>query len=455
MLTNTVQSWHSSPVNSPQLALQAENLHILLSHTTGRDVNLCKSVLSAAVLEYPPCRLINWGMHSQGSVVKPANSLGVLRYLEGLPSEKDDDLVLIGRGNELWFQLRPTVLLSRYHQARDIEERRFASRFGKMNAKVHGIHHSIIFAASKICEGEGVMKETCDAAPESPLPHDMYGVNTDTAVGRDEHSNFRPRYPDSGLVIGPVNALRDFYKQVCARQNDTAAHDMQGVEAEIVNTMWAEQQRYRRSVLPAQRPWSQPFMDGLGADQSKASGKDYEQAADEGADASDGEYGLAIDYSSSIAHYTASSRDDARQLENQKMLVPGSEQDCKSHLESMPKDILASEPPDRKTSWKSVMLYTQTCTGKIPAVIHNSETGVREALAWRNLWFYPYLQKWRENKRREGRGDPLGAPAEASDEGTEDGRNVNNGAAWVSDKEKIEWWDLCEGQGFEKGLFDW
>ena len=280
----------------------------------------------------------------------------------------------------------------------------------------------------------------------------MYGVNTDTAVGRDEHSSFRPRYPDSGLVMGPVRALRDFYKQVWTRQNTTAAHDMGRVEGEIVSTMWAEQQRYRDSVLPAQRPWSQPLMDELSTGRSKASG---EQAATEGVEAMGREYGLALDYSSSIAHYTASSRDDARQLEDQKMLDPGSEQDCKPHLKSMPKDILASRPPDRETNWKSVMLYTQTCTGQIPAVIHNSESGVREALAWRNLWLYPYLQKWRDNKRHEGRSQPPGAAVGAGEEGMEDVKNVNNGAAWVGDREKIEWWDLCEGQGFEKGLFDW
>ena len=190
-----MQSWHSASVVTQQLTLQAENLHILLSHTTGRNVNLCKSILSASVLEYPPCRLVDWGTQAQ------ADSLGVLRYLERLPPEKDDDLVLVGRANELWFQLRPTVLLSRYHQVRAEEERRFASRFGKMNAKAHGIHHSIVFAASKVCKGQGVTNETCHSAPESSLPRDMYGVNTDTAVGRDEHSSFRPRYPDSLSLI--------------------------------------------------------------------------------------------------------------------------------------------------------------------------------------------------------------------------------------------------------------
>lgn len=92
---------------------------------TSADVNTCKTILSAAVLNYSTPTLVNWqhqyndpGLASGGSHL--AKIPGVLRYLSDLGPENDNDLIVVIDGYDVWFQLTPGMLLARFH---DINQR--------------------------------------------------------------------------------------------------------------------------------------------------------------------------------------------------------------------------------------------------------------------------------------------------------------------------------------------
>jgi hypothetical protein len=91
----------------------------LLAPATQTDLNLCKVILSAAILNYSMPTLVNWNrkydnpdLSSGGSHL--AKIPEILEYLTMLGPEYNDDLVLIVDGYDTWFQLKPDVLLSRY-----------------------------------------------------------------------------------------------------------------------------------------------------------------------------------------------------------------------------------------------------------------------------------------------------------------------------------------------------
>src|SRR4051794_38061721 len=89
----------------------------LLIPATSSGAGLCKNVFSAAALDYPTPRLINWKMHySSGDRfggLHIAKITGTLDYLNSLGPESDQELVLMVDGFDMWFQLPPSVLIDR------------------------------------------------------------------------------------------------------------------------------------------------------------------------------------------------------------------------------------------------------------------------------------------------------------------------------------------------------
>ena len=130
-------------------------------------------------------------------------------YLEQISEPGgDDDLVLLADGYDTWFQLRPDVLITRYHAMNHAANARLKQRLGKRTVKDLEINQRVIFGASKVCSNQPHTL-ACFPIPEPYTPKDLYGGNTDTVIGRNKHYSFRPRYLASGYLIGPVRDLRD------------------------------------------------------------------------------------------------------------------------------------------------------------------------------------------------------------------------------------------------------
>lgn len=123
-------------------------------------------------------------------------------------SASEDDLVLLADGYDTWFQLRPDVLISRYYAMNHAANQRLRKRLGKKTVNKMNINQRVIFGASKACSNQHHTL-ACFPVPEPYTPRDLYGGNTDSVIGRNEHYSKRPRYLASGYIMGPVRDLRE------------------------------------------------------------------------------------------------------------------------------------------------------------------------------------------------------------------------------------------------------
>lgn len=130
------------------VTLPPANLHVLIP-ASRPDVNLCKALISAGILNYPSPVIINWnqsfddpGLVEGGSHL--AKISGVHEYVANLDGSHDEDLVLMVDGYDLWFQLRPQTLVDRYFDINRRADKRISSELG-LDAATKGIRQEIIF----------------------------------------------------------------------------------------------------------------------------------------------------------------------------------------------------------------------------------------------------------------------------------------------------------------------
>ena len=192
-------------------------MHVILPATL-QDINLCKTLVGLHVLGYPTPTLLGWGDRAERmySVDEGAHILSKitrsLEYLEYLPVDRDNDLVLMVDSYDTWFQLRPEVMLSRYHHLNKMANKRLRQRLGGGAIRAGGIKQSVIFGASKTCSNQP-HTIGCYPVPDPFTPSNMFGGNTDTMMGLTEHSSKRPKYLASGFMLGPVKDVRDILRR--------------------------------------------------------------------------------------------------------------------------------------------------------------------------------------------------------------------------------------------------
>lgn len=195
------------------------NFHVLIP-ASHEDVNLCKTLLSAAILGYPTPVVINWEKaFDDSNFVEGGSHLGkitgVLDYLESLPKKSDDDAVLMIDGYDIWLQLRPQTLLDRYFDINRRADERIRSELGPKVTEKHEIRQEIVFGCQKRCWPWTFDDPPCYAVPNSTLPTDIFGSRTDTPSDNEENPyiNNRPRFLVSGTAVGTVRAFRRLFRQ--------------------------------------------------------------------------------------------------------------------------------------------------------------------------------------------------------------------------------------------------
>lgn len=181
---------------------------------------MCKTLLTGAILGYPVPTLIAWKetfdqQHLLGGGSHVAKISRVLEYLEKMPESMDHELIFmmdaygpcepfrpmqIGTADcttDIWFQLPPEVLVSRYHSINKKANQRLRARLGNAYDAEH-IRQTIIFGAGKRCAPNQMHTVACYPIPEAPLPDDLYGANTDTVMGKNKYTSLKQRYLNSG-----------------------------------------------------------------------------------------------------------------------------------------------------------------------------------------------------------------------------------------------------------------
>ncbi|KAK9462444.1 uncharacterized protein V1516DRAFT_603893, partial [Lipomyces oligophaga] len=170
---------------------------------TNSHFNFCRSLYSALINDYPAPTLINFGKQF------PSPQLGRVFKISGIADYlhqklKPSQYALILDGYDVWAQLPFSTL-------RNV----LVDENSPVNRSV------ALFGADKKCWPNAFSSPACTNVPESTLPKDAFGADTDDdsvlRPNRQRYIHMRPRWLNSGTIIGPVSVLRDIYDQA----NDT------------------------------------------------------------------------------------------------------------------------------------------------------------------------------------------------------------------------------------------
>jgi hypothetical protein len=400
--------------------------HVLIPANKGSP-EVCKTIFSAALLDYPTPRLINWGKEYEDPDVAYggahiAKIEGVLEFLNLLGPPSDEEMVLIIDGFDTWFQLRPSTLLDRYHAINDRANKRIAARIGSagMKSTERPIRQTVVFAAQKRCWPASQDDSECYAVPESDLPTDIYGPLTDQDSGDQEapFTKYRQRYLNSGTIMGPVGDIKRIFNAALVKAKEQPAS--RGSDQAAFAALFGAQE-YQRELIRAehltswQKFWAKLYHDGrdeILTDHPTHKKPELATSSDPLAN----EYGIGLDYRSELSLPTVFSEDDAIWLSHSsaadirsaatKAGVPIPDPPRVSHL---PQDIVQSTPPfwtsdytggarvPASKSWADISLFTNLWTGVSPVTIHHNAHayGLKSRLrtTWRETWYFPYLRE--------------------------------------------------------------
>ena len=464
------------------------------------NANLCKTLLSSFVLSYPSPTLVNYGKLFDGEGWDNGTHIGKIQgtydFLSTARHVKDDDLVLIIDGYDVWFQLPPQIMIKRYHKMMDNADKRLRTRYGMAPAEKHGkgtnkeptqrYSQKVLFAADKICWPNPTDDPACAAVPYSTLPKDTYGPDTD----KDPKAfHNRPRFLNSGTVIGRVADVRAVYKSAIRKiEENRGTIGDQFVFAEIFG-----EQEYQREILrlTAQGPggrWLDWISNALGNTESPllanrtinnmtvVPGKDYE-------------LGIGLDYESGLFQTMTHSDGDIE-------FISYNDTSILSHIEEkhpslgslpdwLPMDIQRANPPftysspgnqsdfrkeglllpwsekldavSKEPEWSEVSLATNVYAGSIPTLLHFNGDKSPLSSWWPRMWF---SSKSRALLRRYIRSTQSKEAAYAAATGgktwwdTRGGR----GGVWTDHATWMEWGQVCkktEDEVFADGKGRW
>ena len=205
----------------------SSNIHLIVPATHGNKY-FCQFLISSVILNYPTPVLVNWDSpekdDSPQRYVTKVDSISA--YLDQFPATKDNDLVLIADGFDVWFQLPPDVLIRRYFKTIELHNKRLASTLGSSARRKNDIRQSILFSADKACgPRENGNWVGCWAVPQSTMPMYSYGPYNDTLFDDAKQNSFhaRPRWLSAGMMIGPVQDLKILYQETSKLMH--AEHD--------------------------------------------------------------------------------------------------------------------------------------------------------------------------------------------------------------------------------------
>ena len=369
---------------------------------------------------YPTPTIINWGrvfddenLTQGGSHI--AKISGVLQFLKTLDASHDEDLVVVVDGYDIWFQLGPQVLIDRYHELVREANARIESRLGKKAVKELNIHQAIFFGAQKECWPGGDDDMNCYAAPNSTLPEDIYGPDTDTLIDNEQNPSirFRPRYMNSGTVMGSLAEMRKFYERSMFKFNENANF---GSDQSIFAGILGEQE-YQREVIRLRyrtkrqewKMWYDKYFYGIEEHTIlDPHPTRYKMEPVEGAPY---EFGVGLDYTSSLGQATVFAEYDSdwvlfndtttivEAYDNMNITSPGAYEINDDVANSLPPfwttSRLSISLPTQQT-WQDVNMYTNLYTGISPAIIHHNAhrdnlKNLREGV-WNKMWFQPHIR---------------------------------------------------------------
>lgn len=358
-------------------------MHLLIVSDKS-SASFCKTMLSAAILGYPTPVVVNWSgdlpeiLEIPKREGVPSMAEGVIEYLAKLDTSHDDDIMVVLEGESI-MQLRASTLVERFFSVNQRANQRITKNWGKAAAR-NGIRQEVLFGAQKECNRLSANDAACYGAPASTLPAKLYGDDTDVEGGDDDNrfDHFRPRFMDSGSMVGTVAGLRKVFKAAAAQGSGKDDNE----KKVSLQRIFGRQQSYRE-VLRRK----------AGLKKNKSFTKDHLAKMRETLTTNPNgtyEFGIGLDYASEITANAAFSHDDFGLVT---FSDPSSLQEArKEHrigltdaMKPIPSDIAKTLPPfwtfsvepalPRWDPWKSTPLITNLYTGIAPAIIRPTGRG--------------------------------------------------------------------------------
>ncbi|MCJ1371421.1 hypothetical protein MMC20_002636 [Loxospora ochrophaea] len=464
-----------------RLHLFNPSFHVLIPASETNE-NLCKTLLSSFLLNYPPPTLINfekiftgdnWDKGSHAGKIQ-----GVYDYLSNTKNVRDDDLVLVIDGYDVWFQLPPEVLIKRYHAVVRQADKRLKSRYGMTiherpwegkREVVQKFSQRVLFGADKLCWPNGAEDPACAAIPTSNLPENIYGEETDKDP---EGYKNRPRFLNSGALIGPVAEVRAIYEYALQKVEEGRGQiGDQFVFAEIFGEQEYQREAYHKSYATASKLFKRlsSFLEANVTSHSTTSinnmtvvpGRHYE-------------FGIGLDYGSNLFQTMTHSAADISFIVHNKSLTTATNDRLPSNLSFAP-DIQSSRPPfltdnpvsllatstlipfspnldpfPHNLTWHSIPLATNHLVPTIPTLLHiNGDKSLLKTW-WQKMWFQPYSRALLRQHMRTPQEPVYGVRDRWGYEIWWDMRG-GKGGAWTDNGVWMPWKEVCEG--CEEGVF--
>ncbi|KAL2861135.1 glycosyltransferase domain-containing protein [Aspergillus lucknowensis] len=460
------------------------SFHLVLPATRSTP-GLCRALTSAMIMDYPPPTLVRYGRQlpegSTGHDYMVDRITGIYNFLAYTPRLEDHDIVLIVDGFDIFFQLPPEVLITRYQELLRETNAKLREKYGMVTVErpfrkdgvetLQKYSQRVIFSASKECFHALGEDAGCVSVPRSSLPPDAYGWKTDT-----QEQLTRPRWLKPGAVIGQVADLKLIYAQVLRFVEEHRA-----VEGDyLALTQMYGRQEYVRELerLRTTSGFRETLYRWIGISEatnitsvspSLESGQRYE-------------YGIGVDFESRLFFNSVNAKQDVEwlkynnitktsrvQMEHRvprehRLLLPDdvSEQNLGNPF-TQPKfgkdeyinppwnDTLDYLPKNR--SWDNVPLLTNIHSAEVPVLVHmnsKEKRTVRDTW-WSNMWYFPWARALLRKYMRAQTGFDAAQDALLGGRDWWDARG-GAGGIWTDKGEWIDYPEVCSG--FERDVFD-
>lgn len=460
---NLVQDFELNSNNGYPPGVKGKGRLHLLVPATSTNPELCKLLLSAQILGYPTPVLINYGDHEakDGYVQHLAKVGGILNYLEGLESSDEymEDLVLIIDGYDVWFQLRPDVLIKRFYAINAAANARTIQRYGEKVFAEREMFQSVVFGPDKLCWPVDFSRPACWAIPESTMPETAFGP----VYEQEDRDKAPAKWLNSGTVMGTIRDLRDIFN---ATLEAIHANHVTDSDQYYFANLWGDQEFERLTNRPdlLQKAKSKVYYDHEDAN----NGSLYRLEPITFGRRT--EYHIGIDYDSTMFQTLAFWKGQlawTREVDSWSPPAQAHHLPQKPWEISLDEDILASRPPfdsldhgftymnSTPPGWESVELAYNVLTHQHPVLLHvtgNPEEKHFRQYWWHRMWFQKKAERLRQATHVLDESlitdVPIAnmlwynaVPADDADDIVDKGK----GGAWTDRRGWLSWNRLCRG----------
>ena len=457
----------------------------LLIPSTKPSANLCKTLLSAAVLDYPPPTLLNYNGTEENNPSGTAAFHKIVDYISSFDVH-DKDIVLVVEENT-WFQLPAPLLIKLFDSHRKQSDVLLAKKYGlieeERRSRTSGpqrfpkFTEKVIFGASKVCPSNDRDKSARYAVPHSTVPQDTDTQSKAEPSSTSESRNLRP-YIEAGTFIGQVSDLRPIFSHVAEKLkvNQRKPLERQSSFSEMFGKQEYKRKEYLKSHQTAISRWIE-WLGGKVGMSDKSTPKPSETFDLTTDEDQEYEFGIGIDYASQLFLSMKEKHDDvtvtqfgdasldgnaattaassAHPLNNlpvgfidvnspfKQNIEPDSEaRPLRSRIDDLPDELSWSDIPLVTTSYKS--------GNNVPALLYFSNDEFLMNGWWAKMWYQPHARALLRRYLRSSQG-PSAAEAAAEGGGRWWDLRGGKGGVWTDRDEWLEWNEVCSG--FEDEIF--